>query len=719
MPLFFAVVPKGNEELLCNELRTIGVKAPKATTGGVHFEAEWSLAYDVMVYSRLASRLLHPMHRFACSDEAELYRGVKQFPWEEHFDLASSFAIDAVLKRAPVQHTQFVAQRVKDGIVDRFKQRVGERPNVDRVEPDVRFYVVWQRNEVTLGVDLGGISLHQRGYRQQFGEAPLKEHLAAAMLMRAGWPKIAKNQGFLVDPFCGAGTILIEAALMTANVAPGLLNLALGAKAWKKFDHSLWRDSISRARTKADQGLSSEEPRFFGTDLDNRVIKAARHNARKAGVDHLISFQCRSIAQWEPATTAQWKQGLVITNPPYGERLGDLPEAIALYAELGKTLKSCFLGWEAAILAGDKLLGKHLALRAHKVHPFKNGPLDCSLLRIKVSEERFAGAQIAEKAGGKPQAEDPGQIMFANRLRKNLKKYAKWVKKEKISCYRLYDADMPEYNVAVDIYQHCVLVQEYQAPKSIPQAQTEKRLGDVLSVIPKVLDVSSQNLFLKKRQRQKGKAQYQKLDHQDHAFMVSENGLKFEVNLSDYLDTGLFLDHRLVRQKIEALAKNKRFLNLFAYTGTATVYAARGGARESVTVDLSAKYLAWAERNLQRNGFLSDRHTFVPADCLYWLENARTKYDLVFLDPPTFSNSKRMEGTLDIQRDHLELITKVANILTPKGQLVFSNNARKFKLDYEGIKAAGLKVDDWTKATMPPDFEKNPHIHQCWLIERI
>jgi len=718
VPVFFAVVPKGNEELLCEELKSMGVPKSKATLGGVHFEAEWPVAYHILLWTRLASKLLHPLRTFSATTELELYEGVLAFPWEQHFSIQSSFAIDVVLKQAPLQHSQFVAQRVKDGIVDRFKKRSGQRPSVDRIAPDLRFYAVWQRNQVTLGVDLGGCSLHQRGYRKLAGEAPLKEHLAAAMLLRAGWPEIARKGGSLVDPFCGSGTLVIEAFLMAANVAPGLLNPNLGARAWFGFKPELWQELRSSAQKDGTRGMESCSNQMIGADLDGFVLKAAITNAQLAGISHKIQFITRGIESWLPEHTSALSKGLVIANPPYGERMGDLPEAIELFTHFGETLKSCFLGWEAAILTGDRILGKQLALRAYKVHPFKNGPLDCNVLRLRIEPDRFAGGALKNAQDQAPRTRNPGEEMFANRLRKNQKRLAKWLKKEQISCYRLYDADMPEYNVAVDIYENYVLVQEYQAPKSVAPEQAEKRLHDVLSVVPEVLKIPAERLILKTRQRQRGKAQYEKLDHRDSSLLVKENGLTFEVNLTDYLDTGLFLDHRPIRQRLEKMAKNKVFLNLFAYTGSATVYAARGGARQTLTVDLSPRYLEWAERNMRRNGFHSDSHQYHQDDCLEWLKYTRERFDLIFLDPPTFSNSKRMQATLDIQRDHPALIADTLQVLNPRGTLIFSTNARKFQINMAELTKMKLVAEDWSKPSIPADFQQNNHIHQCWFIRR-
>jgi len=318
-----------------------------------------------------------------------------------------------------------------------------------------------------------------------------------------------------------------------------------------------------------------------------------------------------------------------------------------------------------------------------------------------------------------------GAQMFANRLSKNLKHLNKWLKREAIHCYRLYDADIPEYAVAVDVYESVppqerrwVHVQEYEAPKNIAPQKAQQRLNEIMQVIPVLLDIPDQQVFLKVRRQQKGSAQYEKLASQQQFHQVMEGGYRFWVNFTDYLDTGLFLDHRITRAMLTPLASGKRFLNLFAYTGSATVYAAAGGTASTTTVDMSNTYIQWARRNMEANRFIGEQHEYIQADCLQWLDHvsSNTQYGLIFLDPPSFSTSKRMESTFDVQRDHVALLEKTLKLLQPDGVLIFSNNLRSFKLDYNALSA--LHIKDISKATLPKDFERNPKIHQCWEIRK-
>lgn len=306
--------------------------------------------------------------------------------------------------------------------------------------------------------------------------------------------------------------------------------------------------------------------------------------------------------------------------------------------------------------------------------------------------------------------------MLANRLRKNLKSFGTWAEKNGISCYRLYDADMPEYAAAVDIYDKWLHVQEYEAPKSINQARADMRLKEVMAVLPSILSIPSERIFLKVRRRQKGASQYPKFDDQRKFHQVREGNCAFLVNFTDYLDTGLFLDHRPTRFMIQEMAKGKSFLNLFAYTGTATVHAAKGGAASTTTVDISKTYIEWARNNMALNGFTDRNHELIQADCLEWLASEKRRFDVIFLDPPTFSNSKRMDGILDVQRDHVELLKVAAKLLTRNGIMIFSNNNRKFKMDIDSL--TDLNIEDITGKTIPKDFERNLRIHNCWNITK-
>lgn len=717
---FFATVPKGMVASLLSELTALGAEGVREQPAGAEFEGTLETAYRVCLWSRTAGRVLLPLVTFPVDSEESLYAGVQTIDWTEHFSADKTFAVDFTGRSDAIRHTQFGALKVKDAIVDQFRNATGERPSVELEQPDIRINAHLHHNEVTISLDLSGESLHKRGYRIDGGAAPLKENLAAAILLRAGWPDMAAAGGAFVDPMCGSGTLVIEAALMAADIAPGLLHEHYGFLAWCQHDAALWQRLRDEAAARRAVGIE-KLPAIYGYDLNPKAVAAAQENIAAAGLDEHIRISRRGIEQLVAPAGAT--NGMVVVNPPYGERLGEESELVQLYAQLGQKLKEHFTGWQAAVFTGNPELAKQMGIRARHTHNMFNGALECKLLRFELDPQWYITLGRGPRPA-RPEELGPGAEMLANRLRKNLKELGRWAERDKVDCYRLYDADMPEYNLAIDLYHGeklWVHVQEYEAPKSIDEQKAKARLREALAVIPDVLEIPHEQMHVKVRQRQKGSAQYEKLAETKEFHEVQESGLKFLVNFSDYLDTGLFLDHRITRQKVRELASGRDFLNLFAYTGSGTVYAAAGGAKSTTTVDMSNTYLDWAKRNMALNGFRGREHNFVQADCLQWLaEQAGSpwgrKYGLIFLDPPTFSTSKRMQQTFDVQRDHVQLLQHAIKLLQPGGVLIFSNNFRRFQLDKEALQ--GVTFEEITASTLPRDYARNPRIHNCWLISK-
>ena len=725
LPLF-ASAPRGIEPLLADELRALGAQAVKETRAGVTFEGTLELAYRACLWSRVANRVLLPIAQFPAPTPEALYDGVRTIDWASHLGADNTLAVEFNSNRSAITHTHYGALKVKDAIVDQFREHSGVRPSVATDEPDVRINVYVHADVANVSIDLSGESLHRRDYRVGTVMAPLKENLAAAILLRAGWPAIAKAGGAFVDLMCGSGTLPIEAALIGSDSAPGLRRTYYGFLHWRGHDAAIWAALLEEAQTRRAAGIKNM-PAIRGYDHDPSAVRVALANVEQAGFTGQVHIERRYLADCRREHVEH--AGLVVVNPPYGERIGEESELPALYRALGTTLKSCYEGWRAAVFTGNPDLGKVMGLRAHKMHVLYNGAIECKLLHFEVLPKQFvierSSTQVEVRPTGPALAKapailTPGAEMFANRLRKNLKQLGKWATREKISCYRLYDADMPEYALAIDLYQGAARwahVQEYAAPKSVDPDKAAERLKEALSAIPAVLDIPAEQIFLKVRQRQKGAAQYERLAEHGTFHTVLEDGLKLQVNFTDYLDTGLFLDHRPTRRLLRERVHGKRFLNLFGYTGTATVHAAAGSARATTTVDMSRTYLDWARRNMALNGFEGKEHEIVQADVLVWLEaEAERRYDLIFLDPPTFSTSKRMQGTLDIQRDHVALIQAVGRLLAPAGELVFSTNFRRFRLEREAL--AEYAVEDLSRATIPKDFERDLRIHQCFRFTR-
>lgn len=707
MKQLFVTTARGFEELLKVELTELGATECKIAQGGVHFQADDETLYRSLLWSRLASRILLPIVNGKVYSDLDLYSIVTGQDWLSYFDEKATFFVDFNGTNQEIRHTQFGAMRVKDAIVDYFERQGKARPNVDKDYPDVRIHVYLNKEELVVSLDLSGEALHLRGYREDTGQAPLRETLAAAIVLRSGWTKGTP----LVDPMCGSGTLLIEAAQMEVQIAPQLHRLHWGFDCWKGHNQDAWDKVKAEAVQQAETYFSQNpKPHFYGFDLDHRVLKKAQKNAQNAGVVHLIQWKQGDVAALKNPSPDE--VGTVICNPPYGERLGTTPALIALYSVFGQRLKNEFGGWNASIFSSESTLLDCLRMRSHRQFKAKNGPLDCIQKNYQISERK-------ESAAENPLEFDRTSTVavdFANRLQKNIKKIEKWAKQQGLDAYRLYDADLPEYNVAVDRYGDHIVVQEYAAPKNIDENKTRQRLLDAVTATLQVTGIETNKLILKVRQKQKGTNQYEKLANKGEYFYVNEYGAQLWVNLTDYLDTGLFLDHRLTRKMLGEMAKGKDFLNLFAYTGSATVHAALGGAKSTTTVDMSNTYLNWAEQNLILNDIEGKQHKLIQADCLQWLEKCDRQFDLIFVDPPTFSNSKRMEDSWDVQRDHIKLMRNLKRILRPNGTIVFSNNKRGFKMDVEALDELGLSAVEISAKTLPLDFERNKQIHNCWIV---
>lgn len=713
---YFATAPRGLYDLLARELTALGALDVRERMGGVQFRGGLELGYRACLWSRIASRVLLEIAQFDAADEAAFHRGVAAFDWAPHIDPARTIACEFTGTHPTITNSHFGALRLKDGICDRLREDVGSRPDVALSRPSVRIIAHAVRERITLSIDLAGEGLHRRGYRTEAGEAPLRENLAAGVLLRARWDQAAARGAEFLDPLCGAGTLVIEAAMIAADRAPGLMRDYFGFLGWRQHDDPLWQRLLAEAGQRA---LTTVASSIRGSDADQRAIAASNANAQRAGLSALVRFEHQRVEAVRPFTA---EPGLLCTNPPYGERLGDGAQALTVYAALGAVLREHFAGWEAAILTTTAEAAGALRLRSYRSHELWNGAIPCRLLRIDLAAPGAADPATARLQRDAAAADSDGARMFTNRLEKNLKRLGKIAQRAAIDCYRLYDADMPEYAFAIDRYIEAdggalhLHVQEYAPPKEIELEAARRRRREVLASLPRLFAIPPERIHIRLRKRQSGSSQYQPVHAAAAApFIVREASLRFRVNLDDYLDTGLFLDHRLTRARLRDRAGGARFLNLFCYTASATVYAAAGGASSSLSLDLSNRYLDWAQENLALNALDPLAHRLERADCREWLRQAPAEpFELIFLDPPTFSNSKRMQGVLDIQRDHVELIGQCMQRLSPGGLLVFSCNAQRFRLDEQV--ARQWQVRDVSAQTLPFDFARNPRVHRCFEI---
>lgn len=717
MQNFFATCPKGLENLLFRELEDLKASSVKETVSGVSFSGNMELAMRVCLYSRFASRIIMNLNTFRCDDDTDLYLGAKGIGYERYFDSDKTIAVSFNGTNRHIRNTQYGALRVKDAVCDRFVECKLERPDVQKHNPDIHIIATLKKGELAVGIDLSGSAQFWREYHRTTGAAPLKENLAAAMVVRSGFNG---SQNF-IDPMCGSGTLLLEAALLATDTAPGLARSSYGFMNLKDYDENKWQEIYNEALERSNQGKRKAQElgvKIFGFDADSAVVQRARDNIEHAGFSELVSVEhCLLDNLTNPCQGVNELPCVVVTNPPYGERMGNFNELILLYTTLGHKLKTLFKGGRAAVISTSQELLSCLRLSLDKSYRLFNGALECQLRVFNLDHE--SGDQA-------PQA-DANQVLvavdFSNRLTKNLKNLEKWANREKISAYRIYDADLPDYNAAIDRYNQYYIIQEYQAPSSIKAHVAQKRLLDMIAATIKVTGAIGDDVIVKSREKQKGESQYAKRDDAlGHYIEIYEQDVVFKVNLQDYLDTGLFLDARPIRRLIRSMSAGKDFLNLFAYTCSASVMAALGGAKSTTSVDMSRTYLDWGKDNFKLNGFDLDgynatgNHHFTQDDCLSYLSRDHGKtYDLIYIDPPTFSNSKRMEKSFDVQRDHLLMLGNLTRHLNDGGVVIFCTNKRNFKLD-DGVAQYGFTVENITPKTFDPDFKRDQQLHTCFKL---
>ncbi len=696
----------GFEMLVENEVKLMGGRKIYSEIGVVTWEGTLEQGYRCCLWSRYSSRIFLVLQTFQADDTDKLYDFSRQFSWQDHLDSQQNFAINCTLSGdSKISHSRYAALKVKDGLVDYFRDKTGGRPSVQVQQPDIQFHVHIKGQTAQLLVDLSGESLHRRGYRVATGTAPLKETLAAAIVGLSGW---IDEAGVLVDPMCGSGTLLVEAALMYGDSAPGLSRNYFGFLGWIGHEHVIWENLVQEAVEREEQGIAKKWPLLIGYDCDPVAVSSARKNIARAGLEDFIQIKQGEVASLRAAASS----GMVLSNLPYGERLSEKEMVKKLYSGLGRILRQNFSGWKCAVFISNPELTDSFGLSWEKKHRLYNGSINCSLLVGSVGKpaEPFVWRLSDISAENFPRTGE-----FANRLKKNLKKVLKWAVREDVRCFRVYDRDLPDYNFTIDFYGKWVHVQEYAPPKSIDPETARSRMDDGIKTIKDLLGVRSNRVFVKRRERQRGRKQYEKKSDKKKMYEVVESDASLLVNFTDYIDTGLFLDHRPLRQTIARCAGGKRFLNLFGYTGAATIQAALGGAQSTTTVDLSATYVNWTKLNLALNGLAELNHRVEQSDCMEWLKNSNQKFDLIFIDPPTFSNTKKQKRVFDVQRDHKQLIVAAMRKLDLDGTLYFSTNYTRFKID-EQLPSL-YDVVDISKKTIPFDYSRNPKIHYGWEMK--
>jgi 23S rRNA (guanine2445-N2)-methyltransferase / 23S rRNA (guanine2069-N7)-methyltransferase len=759
----------GLEAVVARELRWLGYEPKIIQPGRVLFAGDESDLCRTNLWLRTADRVLLRLDSFEARDFGQLFDRTRALPWEDWLPVEAEFPVTGRSVKSQLSSVPACQKIVKKAIVERLKAAYGVEWFAE-TGPKFSVEVALLDDQAMLTIDSSGPGLHKRGYRPLTGKAPLKETLAAAMILLSVW----RPERPLIDPFCGSGTIPIEAALIGRNLAPGL-GRTFAAEAWPRLPAALWEAARQQAREAARRDLPDPAyrvPRIIGTDVDEGVLGLARFHAEKAGVAADIHFQQRTFAE----LSSKRPYGCVICNPPYGQRSGESAEALALHRAMPDVFRR-LKTWSFYILTAlpdfEAVVGQP-ATRRRKLY---NGRIECTYYQFlgpkpgSGGEGKDEGGRMKDEGGeGKDEggrtkdeggrakeivatdtalapdlhpsslilppssfipppssfilpifgglsakAREQAEI-FRARLTKRARHLRRWPKMG-VTCYRLYEQDIPEVPLVVDRYEDYLHVAEFSRPTDHTPAEHADWLDLMQRTAAEVLELPLDHVFLKKRERQRGTAQYERLGSEQETLAAQEGGLQFEVNLSDYLDTGLFLDHRVTRGMVRDLAAGKRFLNLFAYTGSFSVYAAAGGAASTVSVDLSNTYLDWAQRNMARNGFQGPDHEFVRDDAMHFLQGRgrRAAFDLAVVDAPTFSNSKSLEDYWDIQRNHVELLNRLVELMTAGGIIFFSTNFRRFKLGAGEIR--GVAIREISRQTVPADF-RNRRIHRCWRMAR-
>lgn len=741
---FFATCPKGFEQLLADELVSLKTFQVRPLKGQVAFGRELKDAYRACLWSRLASRVMLVLARIDATNSDALYEGLSAIAWEDHLTPGATLVIDAHGTNDALRNTQFVAQRSKDAVSDRMVSRRGTKPQVDTVNPDVTIAVRISDNHATVAVDLSGAPLFRRGYEAAHTDrapvAPLRSDYASALLAAGGWFRdVRHGEPTLVSLYSGAGNVLVEAAGLALDHAPGLLRARWGFERWAGHDEKAWRRLVRNAEKRAGAGV--ENPcTLVACDPRHGAEREMRQSLRSAGLDVEPQFVSAGNA------VALLGDGLVTVDLSWLDSDDLASEATAL------AISGAAAGCRTVALAPSATVDVALRVSPAETLDVLVGSRDETIRRYDTALETPEQTLVSLPSGDRIPVLVPASDQFAARLAKVAKLRTAWAKDEDVTCYRVYDADLPDYAVTIDLYEGSLTpgrwlrVSEYAAPKEVDETLAHKRLLDVLAIAPRIMGVAPENVNLRVRTRSRGGSQYSNEGERGHddrdgrgrrprpgqvelplgAHLVDEGGLTFEVNFTDRLDCGIFLDHRETRSMVRELMKqtmgSKRFLNLFSYTGTATCYAADGGAKYTTTVDMSRPSLEWARRNMARNGFDSSDNEFVQADVLRWVdEQRRTKnrWDLIFCDVPTFSNSNRMrDGSWDVQRDHAELIIGISRLLTRNGCALFSCNLRSFEPDMEKLERTGVRIEDITAQTIPEDFSRNPKVHHTFRVTR-
>lgn len=733
---YFARCAGGFEEVLGRELHDLGFARVRPQVGGVIFFGDKADGYRACLWSRVAMRIQLVLDRVTATDADALYRGIRDMPWEDHVPAGATIAVDAHGENDELRNTKFTALKVKDALCDRLRELRGARPDVDPRDPDVAVNVALHPRKATIYLNLSGASLHRRGYREDGvqTEAPLKETLAASVLLAAGWPEIAAAGGNLIDPMCGSGTFAVEAALIAANVAPGLLRERWGFEGWAQHDAELWE--TVRGEAEAERDWSFAAPRVLAGDIDERAVTVARDNARRADVEDLVRFYVGDAAQlsrhMRALRGAKQGAGLLVCNPPYGIRLSAGDELPAVHEALAAAVDSVPASWELALITPDTGIDTALGRVPETELSCYNGPIEAWVRLYHLTEKPQVQQVVTLDGATVPvRIAEPGSAQFAGRLRKMAKERARWARGQEIGCYRVYDADLPDFALSVDLYQgvagdgreegRCLVVEERRRPASIDPLRAGRRLADAVALSCATLGVARDRAIVRPwvspRDRKRDRSVTE-----PWPVSVVEHGFTFDIDLNGKPDSGLPLQMRGVRKLVGELAAGKRVVALGASAGAVALYAAAAGASSTVAVDAFADRVDWMRETMAAGGFRGKRYRFVREDLRSWLEHVAhttASYDLLVLAPPSWMAARESGGgDFDLKRDCMGLLRTAGSVLAPGGTCVFACSERDVALDGAALAKAGLAVEDVSARTLPADFARSARDYRCWLVRK-
>ncbi|CAL4323877.1 bifunctional 23S rRNA (guanine(2069)-N(7))-methyltransferase RlmK/23S rRNA (guanine(2445)-N(2))-methyltransferase RlmL [Buchnera aphidicola] len=699
MNYLFASTFFGCEKLLEKELFLLGAKNLKIITGGIYYEGTDVTLYNSLLWSRIATKVFLCIKKFTIKNNNDLYIHIRKINWTKILNSEKNFSVVCKNINNNTQKNLLMSLKIKNIIFNQFYQKYYTCPKVNLINPDLLVVLFSVENMIHIMLDLSGDALYKRGYRLFSKNTTIQENLSAAIILTSGWKKNIP----LIDPMCGSGTLVIEAAMISSDKAPGLDRKKWGFQSWKGYRKNIWEKVLKEAQERFKIGIKNCFKNYhIGYDYDSNIIQIAQKNAIKANLETIINFSTCNLNNLKNPYNEK-NHGIIISHPPCESKNNTESNLISLYVQLGFISKKYFKNWKLAILSSSKFLLSFLQMQSYEKIFFKNSSLEYILKKYKIFSNICNDRDFIED--------------YKNRLKKNIIELKKWTDYKEIECFRIYDADLPNYKIIIDVYKEWIVIQEYQAPKIINYKKAHKRLCNAIFYSKEILSISINNIVIKVRKKQKNNQQYQKLFEKNTFFIVKEYHTKLLVNLVDYLDTGLFLENRLVRKLLGEMSKGKDFLNLFAYTGTASVYAGLGNAKSTTTIDISKTYIKWSIRNMSINNLIGNKHYFIQKDCLKWIISTNKKFDLIFFNPPNFSNSKRMDKCFELKRDYINILINLKKILRKNGNIIFSSSVNNFEINYNDIKNINLHAKKITNLVKSKDFSKKNY--HSWNVTHI